>query len=76
MPKAKIKKLQSIRDTDLIERRNILNQLHPNKMGLQELRFFAIYLSKINARDVTTRFVRTQARQLRIYEARNHKASA
>jgi plasmid replication initiation protein len=58
-----LKQLQSIRDTDLIERRNILNQLHPNKMGLQELRFFAIYLSKINARDVTTRFVRFPVRE-------------
>jgi plasmid replication initiation protein len=63
MPKAKIKKLQSVRDTDLIEKRNVLNQLCPNEMGLQEMRFFTIYLSKINARDITTRYVRFPVRE-------------
>ena len=42
----------------LIEKRNVLNEIRANSMSLQELRFFSIYLAKINARDVTTRVVR------------------
>jgi hypothetical protein len=63
MPKTNIKKIQSVRETDLIEKRNVLNQLCPNEMGLQELRFFTIYLSKINARDIDTRYVRFPVRE-------------
>jgi hypothetical protein len=65
MSKTKIKKIQSVRDTDLIEKRNLLNQLCPNEMGLQELRFFTIYLSKINARDIETRYVRFPVREFK-----------
>ena len=42
---------------NLIEKRNVLNEIRKNSMSLQELRFFSIYLSKINARDVSTRQV-------------------
>lgn len=42
----------------LVEKRNILNELRSNNMGVQELRFFSIYLSKINARDISTKDVR------------------
>ena len=42
----------------LVEKRNILNEIRANNMTMQELRFFAIYLSKINARDKSTRVVR------------------
>ena len=42
----------------LIEKRNILNEMRPRSITLQELRFFTIYLAKINARDVSTRIVR------------------
>jgi plasmid replication initiation protein len=42
----------------LIQKRNVFNELRANNMTLQELRFFSIYLSKINARDVSTRVVR------------------
>lgn len=42
----------------LIEKRNILNEIRANNMTLQELRFFSIYLSKINPRDINTRVVR------------------
>lgn len=36
----------------------MLNELRTNNMSLQELRFFSIYLSKINAREQSTRVVR------------------
>jgi len=42
----------------LIEKRNVLNEIRANGMTLQELRFFSIYLAKINARDSSTRIVR------------------
>jgi plasmid replication initiation protein len=46
-------------DSDfLIEKRNALNEVRSNNLTLQELRFFSIYLAKINARDLSTRVVR------------------
>jgi hypothetical protein len=42
----------------LVEKRNVLNEIRSNNMTLQELRFFCIYLSRINARDESTRKVR------------------
>ena len=48
----------AIKGNELVEKRNILNEVRKNNMSLQELRFFSIYLSKINARDVSTRTVR------------------
>lgn len=42
----------------IVEKRNVLNELRANNMTLQELRFFSIYLSKINSRDISTRKVR------------------
>jgi len=48
----------AIKKKYLIEKRNILNEIRSNGMTLQELRFFSIYLAKINARDVSTRVVR------------------
>lgn len=48
----------TIKGKELVEKRNILNEVRKNSMTLQELRFFSIYLSKINARDVSTRKVR------------------
>jgi hypothetical protein len=41
----------------VIEKRNVLNEMRASGWKLQELRFFSIYLSKINARDVSTRLV-------------------
>jgi len=50
-----------IEKNHLIQKRNILNEFHydmsSNIMNLQELRFFSIYLSKINSRDIKTRVV-------------------
>ena len=48
----------TLKGTALIEKKNVLNEIRSNNMTLQELRFFSIYLSKINARDISTRVVR------------------
>ena len=48
----------SIKKDFLISKRNILNELRSNNMTLQELRFFSIYLSKVNPNDTSTRIVR------------------
>lgn len=42
----------------IVEKRNVLNELRSNNMTVQELRFFSIYLSKINPWDISTRVVR------------------
>ena len=46
-----------IKNMYIIEKSNVLNEIRSTKMSLQELRFFSIYLAKINARDVSTRRV-------------------
>ena len=50
--------MAKIKGTELVEKRNVLNELKANNMTLQEIRFFSIYLSKINAREISTRKVR------------------
>jgi acyl-CoA-binding protein len=45
-------------ETAIVEKRNVLNAIRSNSMTLQELRFFSIYLSKINPWDKSTRVVR------------------
>ncbi len=50
-------KYLSIDENNLIEKRNVLNEMNPGRMDLQEIRFFSIYLSKINPRDLKTRIV-------------------
>ena len=50
--------MPKIKGTELVEKRNILNEIRQNNMTLQQLRFFSIYLSKINARNLSTRVVR------------------
>lgn len=47
-----------LKGTEIVEKKNVLNEIRSNNMTLQELRFFSIYLSKINARDKSTRVVR------------------
>ena len=47
----------TIKKNNLVEKQNILNEIRSKNMTLQELRFFSIYLSKINARDISTRKV-------------------
>ena len=42
----------------LITKSNTLNEFRPRGMTLQELRFFTIYLSKINPKDEKTKLVR------------------
>ena len=45
-------------ETAVVSKRNVLNELRSNNMTLQELRFFSIYLSKINPQDIDTRVAR------------------
>ena len=58
MSKHKNKKEESLFNTAIVQKRNVLNELRKNSMSLQEVRFFCIYLSKINSRDISTRVVR------------------
>ena len=41
----------------IVQKRNVLNSIRKNNMSFSELRLFSVYLSKINARDVSTRLV-------------------
>jgi plasmid replication initiation protein len=50
--------MATLRKNYLVKKRNVLNEVRANNMTLQELRFFSIYLSKINAKDTNTRVVR------------------
>lgn len=50
--------MPEVYETAIVEKRNVLNELRCNNMTLQELRFFSIYLSKINPWDISTRVVR------------------
>lgn len=50
--------MSEIFDKAIVEKRNVLNELRANNLSLQELRFFSIYLSKINPYDKSTRNVR------------------
>ena len=45
-------------ETAIIEKINVLNEIRASNLTLQELRFFSIYLSKINPRDENTRSVK------------------
>jgi len=47
-----------LRENDKVEKRNVLNQMRGLNWTLQELRFFMLYLSKIDARNPETREVR------------------
>lgn len=48
----------ALKQNNLIVKKNVLNELRANNMTLQELRFFSIYLSRINPKDINTRIVR------------------
>lgn len=50
--------VSKIYETAIVEKRNVLNELRSNNMTVQELRFFSIYLSRINPWDRSTRVVR------------------
>lgn len=45
-----------------VSKRNVLNEMRAKKMTLQEVRFFSIYLSKINPADISTRVLRFTVR--------------
>lgn len=48
----------ALKQNNLVVKKNVLNELRANNMTLQELRFFSIYLSRINPEDISTRIVR------------------
>lgn len=48
----------ALKNTNLVEKQNILNEIRSNNMTVQELRFFSIYLSMINSRDIKSRVAR------------------
>lgn len=50
--------MTTLKSNYLVKKRNVLNEIRANNMTLQELRFFSIYLSKINPKDINTRLVR------------------
>ena len=50
--------MSKLYEKSIVRKRNVLNELRCNSMTLQELRFFNIYLSKINPSDLSTRVVR------------------
>lgn len=50
--------MSEVYEKAIVEKRNVLNELRANDLTLQELRFFSIYLSKINPRDENTRIVK------------------
>jgi len=50
--------MSTLKETYLVTKRNILNEIRSNNLTLQELRFFSIYLAKINPADIGTRVVR------------------
>lgn len=50
--------MATILENYLVKKKNVLNEIRANGMTLQELRFFTIYLSKINPKDINTRVVR------------------
>ena len=50
--------MSDIKKNYLIEKRNVLNEMRAKEMTYQEARFFLIYLSKINPREISTRLVR------------------
>jgi len=50
--------MPTLKNDYLVKKRNVLNEIRANSMTLQELRFFSIYLSKINSDDLNTRVVR------------------
>jgi plasmid replication initiation protein len=50
--------MQTLKENYVVQKRNVLNEFRPSNMTLQELRFFAIYLSRINKDEISTRAVR------------------
>ena len=51
--------MPKLKSDNLVKKRNVLNEIRANNMSLTELRFFSIYLSKINpAKPDDTRVVR------------------
>lgn len=52
-----MKTVSDLFEKAIVQKQNILNEIRANNLTLQELRFFSIYLSKINPYDKSTRAV-------------------
>lgn len=51
--------MSTLKNNHIVQKRNVLNEIRANNMTLQELRFFSIYLAKINKdKPEETRLVR------------------
>jgi len=50
--------MSSIREQYVVVKRNLLNEMRGAEWTLQEMRFFVIYLSRIDPRNINTRIVR------------------
>jgi len=48
----------TLKETFIVSKRNVLNEMRTTNMSIQELRLFSIYLSKINPKDISTKLVR------------------
>ena len=66
MKKKEDLKMATVEKNHLVVKRNVLNELRANNMSLQELRFFSIYLSKINPKDIDSRIVRFSLEDFRL----------
>lgn len=50
--------MKNIKGNYIVKKRNVLNELRANNLTLQQLRFFSIYLSKINPEKIESRKVK------------------
>lgn len=50
--------MKNIKGNYIVKKRNVLNELRANNLTLQQLRFFSIYLSKINPENIESRKVK------------------
>jgi len=50
--------MKNIKENYIVKKRNVLNELRANNLTLQQLRFFSIYLSKIDPENIESRKVK------------------
>lgn len=50
--------MKNIKENYIVKKRNVLNELRANNLTLQQLRFFSIYLSKIDSENIESRKVK------------------
>jgi plasmid replication initiation protein len=68
--------MSRLKNAHAVTKLNVLNEMRANNMTLQELRLFTIYLSKINPRDLSTRYVRFSIEEFRaIMDLKRHNVA-